>query len=364
MRKALAIAILLMSITALGAEKKFNYTDARDLVVLGQLTPDTFEPFSRLPESLRERTREPVWYLGRHSAGICVRFSSDAGAFSAKWSLLDNSVGDNMSYILKAGLALYVLDGDEWIYVTTFRPGAPGKDNNEKKYDISCTKLAGSFHEYMIYLGMYDGITSLEIGVPDGYKIERPKVDSPKSGKPVIAYGTSILQGASASHPGLAGTNLLGRMLDRVVINLGFSGNALLDMEIAEYMASYPDPGAYIIDNAPNGSAELTLEKGEEFYRIIRKAHPDTPVFFVEMPLYPRVRYDEPGAKSTLGRRDAIDEVFNRLKKSGERNIYLVKSDKMLLNDNIGTIEGTHFTDIGFQKWADAVYKAMKGKVK
>lgn len=364
MKKALLIAFLLMSISALGAEKKFNYTDAKDLVVLGKITPDTFEPFSRLPESLKEKTRKPVWNLGRNSAGICVRFSSDAGEFSAKWSILGGELGDNMSYILKTGLALYVLDGGEWVYVSTFRPRRPGAGNKDKKSDIQCTKLAGSSHEYMVYLGMYDGITSLEIGVPDGYRIEQPKVDSPKSEKPVIAYGTSILQGASASHPGLAGTNLLGRMLDRVVINLGFSGNALLDTEIAEYMASYPTPGAYIIDNAPNGSAKLTLKKGEEFYRIIRKAHPDTPIFFVEMPRYPKVRYDELGAKNFTERRDAIDEVFNRLKKSGEKNIYLVKSDKMLLDDNIGTIEGTHFTDIGFQKWADAVYKVMKGKIK
>ena len=65
-----------------------------------------------------------------------------------------------------------------------------------------------------------------------------------------------------------------------------------------------------------------------------------------------------------FNRETKILEVFGKLKKSGEKNIYLVKSDKMLLNDNIGTIEGTHFTDIGFQKWADAVYKVMKGKIK
>lgn len=58
--------------------------------------------------------------------------------------------------------------------------------------------------------------------------------------------------------------------------------------------------------------------------------------------------------------RDAMDEVFFKLKKAGEKNIYLVRSGKMLREDNTGTIEGTHFTDSAFERWADELYRILK----
>lgn len=364
MKKIILSLILAAACMAGAAGADFKFTDARCLDILGKLTKDTSGPYTRIPESYKEGMRKAVWDLGKCSAGIAVRFSSDAGEFKAHWSTAGLPLGDNMTYILKSGMALYVLDKGEWFYVGAFRPGKRLKSGETREFSISCSKLKGEMHEYILYLGMYDSFTSVEIGVPENCRLETPKVGSPRRDNPIIAYGTSILQGASASHPGLAGTNLLSRMLDREVINLGFSGNARLDTDIAEYMASYPTPEAYILDNAPNCNAELIREKQEAFYRILRNAHPETPVFFVGQPMYPRVRFDECGANDILGRQDAMLEVFNRLKKSGEKNIYFISAEKFLLNDNIGTVEGTHFTDIAFQRWATAIAKAMKGKIK
>lgn len=364
MKRFLVSLFLAVTLAAIVSGTEYKYSDARNFVILGKITPDTSGPYTRFPESLKAGMRDKVWNLGLCSAGICVRFSSDAGEFKARWTTADRHVGDNMTYILKAGMALYVLDKGEWVYVSAFRPGNVEPKDEKREFTIRCTKLEGQMHEYMLYLGMYDSFQSVEIGVPEGRRMAMPTIDSPKASYPVIAYGTSILQGASASHPGLAGTNLLGRILDRQVINLGFSGNALLDFDVAEYMASYPTPGAYIIDNGPNGTPELTREKLERFYRILRDAHPDTPVFFVGMPLYPRVRFDVKGGNGTLARREAILDVFGKLKKSGEKNIYYVDSDRVLREDNIGTVEGTHYTDMAFNRWAETLAKAMKGKIK
>lgn len=364
MKKFLVSVFLAAAMAATVSGTEYRYSDARDFLILGKITPDTFGPYTRFPESMKEGMRNKVWDLGLCSAGICVRFSSDAGEFSARWATIGRSLGDNMTYVMKSGMALYVLDKGEWVYVNAFRPGNVRPGGEKREFTVKCSRLEGQMHEYMLYLGMYDGFQSVEIGVPEGRRMAMPTVDSPRASYPVIAYGTSILQGASASHPGLAGTNLLGRMLDRQVINLGFSGNALLDYDVAEYMASYPTPGAYIIDNGPNGTPQLTREKLEGFYRILRNAHPDTPVFFVGMPLYPRVRFDAKGREHTLARREAILDVFGKLKKSGEKNIYYVDSDRVLSEDNIGTVEGTHYTDIAFERWAEALVKAMKGRIK
>ena len=82
-------------------------------------------------------------------------------------------------------------------------------------------------------------------------------------------------------------TAIIGRRLDREVINLGFSGNALLDMEIAELMAKVEDPALYVMDYAPNAWDYLIREKGEQFFRIVRDAHPDVPVIFIEDVIFP-----------------------------------------------------------------------------
>src|SRR5437016_11675143 len=52
--------------------------DVRLLDVEGQGWKDTKDPFDRLPAKAEKTVRPPVWNLSRHSAGLCVRFVTDA----------------------------------------------------------------------------------------------------------------------------------------------------------------------------------------------------------------------------------------------------------------------------------------------
>lgn len=362
MRKINLLILLLFAAVGLQAQT-FTYSDASNLPLFGKICEDTFEPYSRLPErvkdSLLAKKREAVWSLGRASAGEFIRFSSDAGQFSFRWYTSMNKTLDNMALCGVRGMALYTIDKGQWIYVGTARPRfAKGQEYYEST--INCRKLAGQNCEYMLYLSLYDGIKNLQIGVPEGRNLNLPETNSPLATKPIIMYGTSILQGASASHPGMCSTNQLSRRLNRVVINLGFSGNALLDTEIAELMAAYPDPGVFVLDNTPNGSPQMTLEKEEAFFRILRNAHPTVPVVFVGMPMYPGGRFDEKRENMCVEREKAMKSVYDKLVKSGEKNIYFVPGSKLLPKDNVGTIEGTHFTDIGFTQYTDVLAPVLK----
>ena len=102
----------------------------------------------------------------------------------------------------------------------------------------------------------------------------------------------------------------------------------------------------------PNGTPELILEKQKIFYQVLREAHPDVPVVFVENPNYPGMRFDEGRERFVRSKNEALHRVFDDLVSSGEKNIYLVRAMQMLGDDNVGTIEGTHFTDIGFTSYA------------
>lgn len=364
MKKKVILAFIALMLSApvwAQQEITYVYTDATTLPVFGKVLPDTYGPFTRLPESLKGVSRDPVWRLGINSAGLFVRFSSNGGIFRFRWTSTFAKPMDNMAPCGSRGLALYVYDKGEWVYAGTARPNL---DSKESEFTVSCSSLSGTFREYMLYLSLYDGVQKLEIGVPQGKVVTTPMAASPKADKPVIIYGSSILQGASASHPGMASTNQISRRLNRVVINLGFSGNGKLDYEIAELIASHPDPGVIVLDNVPNCTPEMLRERQIPFYEIIRKAHPSVPIVFIDGPYYPGTRFDGGKARNCKNKTEAFKEAFNKIKATGDKNVYFVSSEKILEADNVGTIEGTHFTDIGFLKYADVLTPVLQKLLK
>ena len=217
--------------------------------------------------------------------------------------------------------------------------------------------------EYMLYLPLYDGLVSLAIGVDSLATIDQPLIDYPIRKKPVVFYGTSILQGGCASRPGMAHTNIISRRLNRECINLGFSGNALLDLEVAKVIAEV-DASVFVLDFVPNASVEQMKERMETFYRIIRSKHPDTPVIFIEDPIFTHTLYDERIAKEVQRKNDTLKEIFNRLKKENEKNIIFISSKNMLGEDGEATVDGIHFTDLGMMRYADLVCPIIKKAIK
>jgi lysophospholipase L1-like esterase len=177
-------------------------------------------------------------------------------------------------------------------------------------------------------------------------------------------YGTSILQGGCANRPGMAHTNIISRRLDREVINLGFSGNALLDMEIAHLMASVEDPGLFVMDYVPNASAQAIDEVGEQFFRIVRDAHPDVPVVFIEDVIFPFSTFDNLILEEVTKKNQAQKRLYKKLKKSGEKRIYYIGAEGMIGDDGEATVDGIHFTDLGMMRYVDHVLPTLKKALK
>lgn len=346
------------------------WTNALNLGVCGQLSQDTAEPYSRLPlsvkESLLDRGRDELWHLGRCSSGLYVRFSSDARMFNLRWTNAFPRTGnENMSPTSIAGLDMYVWQDGGWQFVGIGKPkdSLPiGEASEIDPYvsEIFVDALPEGMHEYMINLSPYGAQASLEIGVDEGYRVERSTMDHPRRSNPIIIYGTSITQGGSCSRPGMAGTPVLSRRLDREVINLGFSGNAHLDYELAEYMASHPSPAIYVMDNAANCSASMIEERQEHFYRILREAHPDVPIVFVCCAQNPRYRFRESTHIAIDAKNSAIEALYERLRREGDSHLYLIGAEVLERGDNECTVDGTHLSDIGFQHYADALYPLLE----
>jgi len=93
-----------------------------------------------------------------------------------------------MAKIGVGGVDLYCLAGKTWEYVNS---GVPYGKRNES------TLISGmdtTYKEFMIYLPLYDGVDTLEIGISDGSWISRRENNGSAGIKSVVFYGTSITQ--------------------------------------------------------------------------------------------------------------------------------------------------------------------------
>lgn len=313
-------------------------------------------PFTRLPDTLKNSLVAPCWERSLNSSGLGFRFATDSKTVAVKYVL---RAGFHMNHMADTGIKgvdLYILDGGEWRYVNTCRPveGLEQQKTFVKNMD-------GKMHEFMIYLPLYDGVTSMEVGVTPEAVLQQPQVDSPKKSKGrIVFYGTSILQGGCASRTGMCGTNIIQRELDIECVNFGISGQGKMYTPMAHMMASMEDVACYVIDPVPNCTQMQcdTLTYG--FISIIRKAHPNVPIIMVEGPLYPYTPYDSYFRDYLPKKNAAFHKNYLRLKAENPRNLYYVTSEGLQAEAEEGTVDACHLTDYGFRAYADKLEAVLK----
>ena len=316
--------------------------------VLGTLAPDASLPYTRLPDSLKNVSREGVWYLGTNSAGITIRFRSDAKSVGLKWKSRYKYDMNHMTATGVRGLDLYVLQDDStW---TNFAPARPNPESNISEVTVM-NNLEPKMREYMLYLSLYDGVDSVAVGTDSAAVVLPPAVDLPKKGKPVIMYGTSILQGGCATRPGMAHTNILQRKLNHEVVNLGFSGNGRLDYDIAHLIADN-EASVIVLDALPNVTTPEMDEKLPEFISIIREKQPTTPILLVETLIFPHARFDKTVLDYLTEQNEHLRAHYKYLVDEGDENIFYFTTDKVF-NNLEATVDNIHLTDTGFQYFAD-----------
>lgn len=359
------VILLLFGLSCLlaNAEKQMNpcsisgdtlkYYNAAELPVLGKIYPDSLPHYSRMPEFLKPTVRKALWNLGQNSSGMAIRFRTNSTVISSKWEVAYNNSMSHMSPTGIKGLDLYCWTDGQWRFVKSAQP--TGKSNNT----VIISGMKPIEREYILYLPLYDGISSLEIGVDTNASLGSPLLSVPSREKPVVFYGSSIMQGACASRPGMASSNIISRRLNVETINLGFSANAFIDYEIAEMMADV-DAAAFILDFVPNASVGQIKDRTACFLGILRAKHPHTPVIFVEDPVFAHSLFDCNIAKEVADKNSMLDKVFRDMEKAGWKDIYLVKSDKMLGDDGEATVDGIHFSDLGFTRYAGLIIPVLQ----
>lgn len=344
---------LLMWLSAV-MQAQIVYHNAEKFPLLGRATDDVKVRYQRLPDSLENVARKELWDLGKNSAGMAIRFRSNSTTIKAKWEVLNQFRMGHMTNIGVRGVDLYAMDEGKWYFVGSGFPGGKVSEATLIK------NMTPSEREFMLYLPLYDGALNVEIGVDSLATISTPLVNEPIKERPLVFYGTSILQGGCANRPGMAHTSILSRWLKRECINLGFSGNALLDYEIASVIASVKDASVIVLDFVPNSTIEQMKERFFTFYETIRKAHPDTPILLVEHAPFTNARFDTEMADLIARKNALLKDYFKQLKKKGDKRVYYFSNERMIGYDGEATVDGYHFTDLGFMRYAEKLYPVLK----
>ncbi len=301
--------------------------------------------FDRLPAKAEGKVTDAVWNLSRDSAGMVARFRTDAREIYARYTLTKKQIGmPHMPATGVSGLDLYARDDAgawRWVMVT--------KPVEQRVEQVVIAGLRPGTREYAAYLPLFNGVESLEIGVPAGAEFAGLP---PRTAKPIVFYGTSITHGACASRPGMVHTAILGRRFDRPVINLGFSGNGRMDAAVGDLLVEL-DAAVYVIDCLPNmGPADVTAKCGPLVKRL-RAARPDVPIVLVEdrrntnswiLPARDR-HHDDNHA--------ALKAAHAALVQEGVTGLSSIEGDHLYGDDTEGATDASHASDLGFMRQAD-----------
>ena len=328
------------------AEEEFS-------VLEGRVSTDSGGFYHRLPAGARKHVPERVWTLSQNAAGLQIRFQTNADEIIIKYIVTENFQRPHMPVTGVSGVDLYVktIDG-EWLWCAgkfAFRDTVTFRFSNLVTNDQHVNN-----REYTLYLPLYNSVGWMEIAVPEECHFNPLTV---RNDKPLIVYGTSIAQGACSPRPGLAWTAILGRRLDRPVVNLGFSGSGELDKGLLDLMAK-ADAYLYILDCLPNMPPHKYTEKAlkqriVDAVQLLQSRQPDIPILLADHGGFTNEGTNDVIKNEIGGMNRAFREVFDSLRLAGVKNIY------RLTKEQIGqgietTVDGIHPNALGMMRYAMA----------
>ena len=333
-----------------------NWYDPEQWGIEGRGFADTASFYHRLPAKAQGVVRDPVWNLSQQSAGMVVHFNTNATSIHVQYGLTSNRLAmPHMPATGVSGVDLYAKDAEgAWRWVAVSRPTNSQVDVRLAAGLITATP--DQLRQFRLYLPLYNGVSSLRIGVPDRAQFETV---APRDEKPILFYGTSIMHGACASRSGMAIPAIVGRRLDRTTLNLGFSGNGRMEPEVGQLLSEL-DPCVFAIDCLPNMGAEQVAQRAVPLVKQLRSARPTTPVLLVEDRVFTNAWIRKGATDAHAKRRKALRDSFETLRAEGVNRLFYLEHERLLGDDGDACTDGSHPSDLGMVRYADAYEGVLK----
>lgn len=304
--------------------------------------------FRRIPESVAKTVNDGVAGLHANTAGGRVRFVTDSSYVAIHAEMPFAGKMPHFAFTGSAGFDLYITENGKDRYFKSFIPPVNIEDGYESVIEFGNSDLK----EITIDFPLYSDVSALYIGLENTAVI---KEHTPyKNENPVVFYGSSITQGGCASRPGLSYESILSRRFDTDFINLGFSGSARGEDEIAGYIKNL-NMSVFVYDYDHNAPTTEHLRKTHsKMFEIIRKSNPDLPVIMMSRPKF-ILTYEE------KERFEIVEKTYLDAKNNGDKNVYLIEGKALMAEaGNEGTVDDCHPNDLGFFSMAKAIEKVLE----
>jgi len=325
--------------------KIYNVRDSL-FKIFGLYKPYEDERFKRMPHDEAMKMNPSIQELYTHTSGGRVRFKTNSSRIFLRAIMPQIVCSDHMPKTGGSCFDLYV-DGE---YYNTFRHGIlvglEQKDSPKNAYDSNVIIKEKKMHDILINFPLYSSVYDVFIGL-DEEAVVLPAEEYTHT-KPIVFYGSSITQGACASHAGNSYVNILSRRFDSDIINLGFSDGCKGEDAMAEYIAGL-DMSILVYDYDHNASTlEHLTQTHERTFKIIREKQPNLPIIIIT------------AADRTLdkpARRSVIYRTYENAIKNGDQNVYYIDGSKIYepVGRGLCTVDQVHPNDIGFLMMANAI---------
>lgn len=312
--------------------------------------------YNRLPDRAKSLVRDKVWSLSTNTAGEFIEFYTDAPEITIELLTGGGKSLPNLLPIAKSGVDLYRMESDGRLHYCAcpgnFGFGSAAADTTRFHYTgLSYPDGSDNGLKYRLFLPLYNDVQWLSVGVPKGSSFTFVEA---KEESPVVIYGTSITQGASASRPGMAWTNIIQRRTGLPIVNLGFSGNGLMEKELFELMAEIP-ARMFVIDciaNLEGGASKVIRERLTAGVKLLRSVS-DAPILLAETAGRMYSHTSDRSDKNVDVANAELRSTYEALCAEGIAGLYYLSKEEIGLDEDAQT-DGVHASDLGMVQYADA----------
>jgi hypothetical protein len=290
--------------------------EMRGLPWLKENAPDLW----RLPRSAQAKVPKGVWNRAVAPDGGRIRLACNSTALGIRVQALHEH-GKNCFFDA---------------FVNGEYAGAMSVEGTQRVDLVMFEHKERAWKDVTIYLPHNHEVQVFAVGLDADAEIRPPPAFALT--RPMVCYGSSVLQGTGAAHPAHTYPAAAARRLNLDFVNLGFGGAGKGEVEVVA-LVNQLDACCYLFDLGKSYGAP-TPERYTRMLDTIRASHPDVPIFCVT-PIYSTKEPNEPDYKKrSENLRSLMRQAATERRQAGDKLMFVVEGvelfgepDKALFHD-------------------------------
>ena len=347
---ALAAALCALSLMAQTPKGvKLRFVEGSDLTLVGNLMPDTPNPYHRVDTVIFKGFTKGENAQVRMTSGMSVAFKTNSSIITIRPKFGEVQYPQNSNGIAGHGFDLYIKKDGQWIFAA-----AAARSPEYIDKDVSLiSDMDHSEKECLLYLPLYSELYSVGIGIEEGATIEAIPVPFRHR---IAIFGSSYTHGSSTSRPGMTYPAQFSRHTGIQLLSLGCSGNCKLQPYFAAALAE-AQVDAFLFDTFSNPSPQEVQERLFPFIETLQAAHPGKPLIF-QHTIYREYRNFNLAEDLKERRRAHMADSLMNIAVKRYKDVYYIKTNATDKHHDT-SVDGIHPGDHGYALWADSIEKQV-----